>query len=493
MQKKTLLMLLGLMAGNLLNVAHSANWIMIQGTEPPKVKHRFFGAVALTYANNLGCDRLEGLAAPNGTPTGNTNAGPGLNNGYFVNNCRVGPELRNRRDGVNLDALVMGARGNIVPSRINYLMAANFGQNAATYKPLKTDRERMGTLTDASVTFSYIPGVRVRAGLFQKPGPEELTESLQAKDFIFPTDFVRRDQIERFIEGNAKGTNPIAGQGYVDNVSTYGYDTDVGRDWGVQLFDSFKTGKWTHTYAAMLGNGNGIHQTDNNSEQDLNLFFSSEYDLPGGKGPHKNGVKLYAYHQKGVRNFIVDAAGTPSADFDRIRYGFGVQALGRFFGEDGHKHRFGMELMYAEGMVLQAATTSCTDCPYGGLIQIAAEKENKARGLTMEYGFYLNKKWQFDVRYARNDLLYETVNNSYWSASDERVIEELALGFNYHISPKTRVTVNYVFRDNEAPNPAVPANSTAAQINNAGVKTSNANIATGSVGDVLGVRLVHFF
>ena len=493
MQKKTLLILLGLLASGMSNIAHSANWLMIKGTEPAKVKHRFFGVAAVTYANNLGCDRLQGLAAPNGTPTGNTNAGPGLNNGKYVNSCRVGPELRDKNDGINIDALVLGARGNIVPQRINYLLAANFGQNAATYKPLKTDRERIGTLTDASVTFSYLPGVRVRAGLFQKPGPEEMMEAFQAKDFIFPTDFVRRVQIERFIEGNAKGTNPIAGQGYAGNISTFAYDADVGRDWGIQLFDAFKSGKWTHTYAAMIGNGNGIHQTDNNSDTDLNLYFSSEYDLPGGKGPNKHGVKLYGYHQKGVRNFIVDAAGTKSENFDRIRYGIGVQALGRFFGEQGHKHRFGMELMYAEGMVLQAATTSCTDCAYGGHIQIAAEKENKARGLTLEYGFYLNKRWQFDVRFARNNLLYKTANNNYWKPSDERELDELAIGFNYHFSPKTRLTVNYVVRDNEAPNPVAPANGTAAQINNATVKTNNANIATGSVGDVLGVRLVHFF
>lgn len=473
--------------------ALAADWIMIQGTEPEKVSHRFFGAMSLSYSNYLGCEPLSGMAKPNGTPTGDLNAGPGLNNGYYVNNCRVGPELDNDNKDYNLDILVLGARGNIKPGKVNYFLAANFGQNAANYKPLNTTREYMGSLTDASVTLSYLPGARVRVGLFKKPGPEELMESLKMKDFIYPTDFVRRDQVERFVDGSAKGTTPIDGQGYVDSISTYANDADVGRDWGIQVFDSFKTGKWSHTYAAMLANGNGIHQTDNNNEKDLNLYFSSEYDLPGGKGPEKHGVKLYAYHQSGVRNYIIDAQNHKSEDFDRIRYGIGIQALGRFFGESGHKHRFGMDLMFAEGMVLQSATTSCTNCPYGGYLQIASERENKAKGTTIEYGYYLNKHWQFDARYSRNNLLYETVDNKYWADSDERIITEMALGTSYHFTPKTRLTFNYVFRKSEAPNDVTTASTNITDINNALVKTSNAENSTSTVGDVVGVRLMHFF
>lgn len=471
----------------------AANWVAIQGTEPKKVSHRLFGALSLQYSNYVGCKPLSGLARPNGTPTGDTTTGPGLNNGYYVNNCRVGPELENDNKGFNLDALVVGVRGNIIPEKVNYLLSANFGMNGANYEPLNTDRKYTVSLTDASVTLSYLPGARFRLGLFQKPGPEELMESIRMKDFIYPTDFVRRDQIERFVNGSAKGTNPIAGQGYAGSISTQGYDADIGRDWGIQVFDSFKMDKWTHTYAAMLGNGNGIHHSDNNNEKDLNLYFSSEYDLPGGKGPMKNGVKFYAYHQSGVRNYIIDAAGTKSDDFERIRYGFGVHALGRFFGETGHLHRLGFDLMFAEGMILQSATTSCTDCPYGGQIQIASERENKAKGLSLEYGYYLNKNWQFDVRYSKNNLLYETINNQYWSDSDERVITEVALGTTYHITPKTSLTLNYVFRNSEAPNPVTTTSANPAAINNALVKTSNADNATSSLGDVIGLRLRHLF
>lgn len=496
--KHQILMLMGLASGGMLSSAHAVDWIMLQGTEPPHVTSRFFGLISGSYLNYLGCDELAGLAAPNGTPDGNPNAGPGLNNGGYVNNCRAGPELRNKRSGTVLEALMLGARGNIVPGKINYFLAANLGQNAANYEPNNTKRKYMGSLTDATATFSYVPGVRARIGLMRKPGPEELMQSFQVRNYIEPTDFVRRDQIERFVEGNAKGTRPIPGQSYGtneadSNITTYAYDADVARDWGVQLFDAFTFGKWTHTYAVMVGNGNGIHSTDNNDDKDVNLYWSTHYDLPGGKGPHKHGIKGYAYHQKGVRNFVIDPDGTQSEDFDRIRYGFGFQAIGHLFGEAGHKHRIGMDFMFAEGMVLQSVTNSYTDGAWGGYYQMAAERENKARGITVDYGFYLNKRWDFGIRLAQNNLLYETVNNAIWQNSDERIIRQLTLGANYYINPKTRLSVNYEFRDSEAPNPVRPASSSAAAINNAAVSTRNADINTSTIGDVFGVRLTYFF
>jgi len=453
--------------------AYAVNWLMLRGTEPPQVTHRAFGAVSVHYANYLGCERLDALQGP-----------AAANNGYYVNNCRVGPELDNDNDGVNLDALVAGLRGNLVPGRINYFLTVNAGANQATYEPLNTDRARLLSLTDASVTFSYIPGARVRVGLFRKPGPEELMQSLRARDYIFLTDFTRRDQIERFVEGNAKGTNPIPGQGDAGSVSTSFYDADAARDWGIQVFDAFKRDKWTHTYAVMLANGNGIHHSDNNSEKDINLYWSSEYDLPGGKGWKKHGVKLYGYYQHGVRNFIADSTtGALSEDFDRIRYGIGFKALGPIFGAGNGKHRLAGELMYAQGMVLVAATTSCTNCPYGGLIQIAAEDGNKARGITLDYGYYPSEKWRFDIRYSQNDLLYETSGGStVWKPWDERELRQLDLGVTYTLNPKTDITVNYAFRSSEAP--VAAPNPVAA---------NNAEEATSTVGDVFGVRLRHFF
>lgn len=474
--------------------SHATNWVMAYGTEPETSTHRLFGAVQLTYENNFDCRDTRGFVK-----------GAVPNNGVVVNNCRVGPELRNDESGLYLQNLMLGVRGNLIPGRINYFLAANAGENAANYKPWKTSRERLASLVGASVSFNYVPGMRARAGLLQKPGPEELYQGLEATDYIFLTDFVARVQIDRFIEGNAKGIKAIPGQGYggqqsngqdpiTGNVARYGYDTDVGRDWGVQLFDAFKRDKWTHTYSVMLGNGNGIHHSDNNSDKDLNLYVSSEYDLPGGKGPLKHGVKLYGYHQQGVRNFIIDAAGTQSQDFDRIRYGIGAKAIGYLLGEDRGKHRLGVELMFADGMITYTPTANTAEAPYGGLIQIAAEEGNKAKGVTVDYGYYFNKHWQFDARYSRNDLLYETANANntpgslYWTSGDERILKYTTLGVNYLFTPKTRLTFNYEFRNVTAPNPARDVKGV---INTD--STNNANVVSGSVGDRFGLRLTHSF
>lgn len=205
---------------------HSANWLMLQGTEPPDAAHRFFGVAQATYSTNYGCNALSGLAAPNGTATGNPNAGPGLNNGRYNNNCTNGPEFRDT-SGFALDNLMLGARGNIIPGKINYFLAANLGENNTTYRPFKTSRENLAALTDASVTFSYIPGARIRVGLFKKPGPEELMQGAEAQDYIFPTDFVARVQQERFIHGNAQMVSAIPGQGHAGNISTSAYDFGV--------------------------------------------------------------------------------------------------------------------------------------------------------------------------------------------------------------------------------------------------------------------------
>lgn len=462
--------------------SQAANWVMMYGTEPANNTHRLQGAVQLTYENNFDCkdpQGLQGLAA--------------INNGHVVNNCRVGPELRDSESGLYLQNLMLGARGNLIPDRINYHVAANAGENVANYQPYKTERKYPVSLVNASVSFHYIPGVRIRTGLQQKPGPEELYQGLEATDYVFLTDFVQRVQIERFIDGNAKGTKAIPGQGYggqqangqdpiTGNVSRWGYDADAGRDWGVQFFDAFRFDKWTHTYSVMFGNGNGIHRSDNNSDKDLNLYFSSEHDLPGGKGPLKHGLKLYGYHQKGVRNFVINSAGTQSQDFDRIRYGIGAKAIGHLFGEDRGKHRLAFELMFAEGMINYTPTGNMADAPYGGLVQFAAEKGNKAKGLTLDYGYYLNKRWQFDIRYSRDNLLYEQANTAYWNRADERVLTYTTLGVNYYFVPRTRLTFNYEFRKAEAPNPA--ATPTA---------TNNANQITGGVGDRFGLRLTHSF
>jgi hypothetical protein len=144
--------------------------------------------------------------------------------------------------------------------------------------------------------------------------------------------------------------------------------------------------------------------------------------------------------------------------------------------------------MFADGMINYTPTANTADAPFGGLVQFAAEEGNKAKGITLDYGYYLNKRWQFDVRYSRDNLLYEQANTAYWNRADERVLTYTTLGVNYYFAPKTRLTFNYEFRKAEAPNPVLKPDGTI----NLG-PTINASEITGSVGDRVGLRLTHSF
>jgi hypothetical protein len=276
----------------------AADWIMLQGTEPAATGYyKFFGAAWLTYVNNYGCDAFSGLRNPNGTPTGSPVGGPARNNGEYHNACVVPPEFEDTRE-VNLDNLMGGVRGNLVSERINYFLAINAGQNFFNYLPFQQSRHVIASLQDASVTLSYIPGVRLRAGLFKKPGPEEVQRAAPP-EFIFVNQSLAQWQQEIFIRSNAffRTGLPIPGQGYLGGIAPFGYDADMGRDWGVQAFDAFRLDRWTLTYALMWGYGNGIHLRENlNPHQDINAEFATEYELPGGKGPNRHGVKLYGYY-----------------------------------------------------------------------------------------------------------------------------------------------------------------------------------------------------
>ncbi|MFO1267419.1 MAG: hypothetical protein U1F67_11965 [Rubrivivax sp.] len=468
--------------------APAADWVMLQAMEPPATTHRFFGIAQVSYTNYYGCKKLQGLVNPQND---SATTAHGLLNGSYNALCRTGPELRDRRDDFNVDNLAVGVRGNLIPGKINYFLMANFGQNAANYRPLDTARAHWVSLTDATMTFSTIPGLRVRAGLMRKPGPEELYQAAGATPYIWPSDFIARVQTEKFVRTNSKGTAFIPGQGYSNAAASYhGWGADAGRDWGVQFFDAFKAGAWTHTYAVMLGNGSDIHSLrDYNNDKDLNLYFATEYDLPGGKGPDKHGVKGYAYHQSGTRNFEIDAAGSLSSDFDFTRHGFGVKALGEVFGAGSGKHRLGLELMYANGMIFYTPTGNVVDEAFGGQIQIGAEKGNKARGLTLDYGWYLSDTWDFGLRYARHDVFYRTIGTAIWNDADKRIIEQLAFAVNYNHSPATRISFNIEQRDARAPNP-VTVGPNAAFMARA---TNNANIVTNAVGARAGLLVTHQF
>jgi hypothetical protein len=353
--------------------------------------------------------------------------------------------LRRARFGIR--GVFTGVLRNRFTSRMNYFTLFETASNLMTYDPFG-ERARAIALDHLSVTFNHIPGARVRAGLFKTPGPEETLQGVHTLDYIELTDFVAREMLERFVTGAVQPagspSSPLLG-----TPVNRAYGANAMRDWGVQTFDSFQRGEWDLSYAVMLGRGEAIQETNAvNDDPELYLYTSAEYRLPGGWGVHKHGVKLYGWYQHGNREFSSDTTGE---DYERIRYGTGVKALGNLFGSR-YKIRLGAELMFADGMIFIAPAGGVAGGNVNsGNLQIAAERGNRSRGYTLDLGFFPDNKWQFDLRYHRHDLLYDTAATV--NPGNERELTDITLGLNYHFSRKLRLTLNYIFRDVEAPVP----------------------------------------
>lgn len=406
--------------------ASATNWLMLQGTENPKAPdHRIFAFIQPAYTKNL-ADPMTGLTGPL--------AG---NNGKVVAQNLVPPKLEDK-DAFHVKRARFGVRGKL-GDKFNYFVLGEVAPNNMTYDPFG-DRARAVALDHFSITANHIPGARLRAGLFKNPGSEESYQGIVIFDYIDFTDFTARENLERFVTG-VRGPAASA-QGNVGTPVTEAYGFSAARDWGVQVFDTFKRDKWNLSYAVKVGRGEAISTTDDNEfNPELYLYGSAEYNLPGGRGPRKNGVKLYAWRQQGKRDFASDPTGK---DYKRVRQGIGFKAVGKLFGSN-YKHRISGELMQASGVIFLAPGGNVP----GGPLQLALDDDNKALGWYLDYGFHLNKHWQFDVRYDKDKLLYKTSSNVH--PGNEREITGLTLGVNYHFNPKLRLTVNYTHREAEAP------------------------------------------
>jgi hypothetical protein len=462
--------------------AIAVNWLMLQGTEHPfAAEHKFLGLIQPAYTYDTS-DELSGLTNSPGAPDFSLNNGERLAittvSPWFEDSSRV--HLRRAKFGVR--GIFTGAMRNRFSAKMNYFTLVEVAPNLMTYDPFG-ERARNIALDHFSLTFNHIPGARVRTGLFKTPGPEEALQGVHTLDYIEFTDFTGREVLERFVTGAEKPAGSPSSPSMGEPANT-AYGINAARDWGIQMFDAFNSKQWDLTYAVMLGRGEAIQEkntTDDNLE--LYLYSSAEYDLAGGLGPAKNGLKFYGWYQNGKREFSTDP---DNNEYDRKRYGVGSKLLGRFFASK-YKYRLGVELMFADGMIFLAPAGGVANGNVSnGNLQIAAESGNKSRGATLDLGFYPNNKWQFDLRFHQHDLLYQTAASI--NPGNERVLTDTTLGLNYHFSRKLRLTFNYVFRNVKAPTPYSSTTGFPPTDVSAGL-TSNVNTIVNTVEDRILLQL----
>ncbi len=402
--------------------AQAANWLMLQGTEPEGSAGRakVWGFVQAQYQK----DFSDGNAGPGGCAGGASDC--------YIPPKLIGPDLKSQ-SSFNVNRARIGVRGANFPldGKTNYFFLAEFGNNAIT-------TGSAARLTDASVTLNHIPGARVRMGLFKTPGPEEGLQAIHVFDYVNFTTVTNQLMLERFNSGFS-GTD-VGAQTIPVQTSLNTFDRPVGafRDVGIQVFDAFKQRDWEHSYALMVGNGNGLNFGDNDSNKDWYAYWSSE-KVFGGKGARREGLKMFAWYQKGKRTYdsVGDGTGTLK-EFDRKRMGLGVKYLKKPF-------RASAEYMKGDGMIFVGPDKSSYAFKNPAGAVVASGLEGKANGWYVEGGWYIpGTKWEIDARYD--------VYNRLTEQNFEMKFQTATLGAQYHFNKKTRINMEYSFRDFEAVN-----------------------------------------
>ena len=398
--------------------AFGANWLQLQGTEPEGAEQlaKVWGFVQVQYQDDKSDPNPQGGYIP-----------PKL----------IGPDW-DSQSAFNVNRARIGVRGVAMPldQKINYFLLLEMGNNAIT-----EPGNSFAKMTDASATFNYIKGARIRAGLFKYPGSEEGLQAIHVFDYINFTWVTGQMMLERF--PNRNYTPNINPQPLPPEIPLNGYEKGVGafRDVGVQIFDWFDVGKgWELSYAAMVGNGNGLNFSDNDDNKDL-YFYGSAEKVFGGAGPRRQGLKIFAWSQNGTRTADLSNDGIYNPEeYDRDRWGIGAKFLRKGI-------RVTAEYMSGKGMIWQA--------PHNPSFGIGPGQGNpnspagngayaKGKGYYVEGGYrFPGTKWELDLRYDR----YNRLDGNRFEIDFKRT----TAGVQYFFNPRVRVAFNYEFRSANAP------------------------------------------
>lgn len=442
--------------GGAVTPSQAANWTILQGTEgagtAPRAK--VWGFVDFQYQDD--------------NSSANPYVGTKGNNYEYVAPKLIGPDLDSQSQ-FNVSRARLGVRGTGFPldSNINYFLLAEFGNNGITHGDGSSVK-----LTDASITLNHIKGARLRVGAFKTPTFEEGYQAIHVFDYINFTEVANQLMLERYPNHSyTPNRNNTAGFSFTDDngASPYNkFDQPVGafRDVGIQVFDAFRNQDWEHTYAIMVGNGNGVNFGDNDDNKDVHVYWSSE-KIFGGSGPFREGLKFFAWGERGKRTLYNPA--TPAAndsepggkqEYDRKRYGLGTKFV-------KGNWRATAEYLRGEGMIFLGpdnptftitAPPTATPVPADEVRPLLADGRNgKADGWYVEGGYKIpGTNWEVDARYD----VYNRLTNAVQLAGPcafEFQFKTITLGAQYHFNKKTRLQLNVADRNFEAVNCPAPA------------------------------------
>lgn len=383
-------------------LAGAADWAMLQGTEvgQPEAPVRPWGFVQ-AVGEGVFAQPVEGLVSETLLPF----------EGEVASFNRLGSG--DATWGFNVRRARLGLRGAVprTDGDVAWLVAVEAGNNALT----RADRV---VLTDASVTLSYVPYLRLRVGQFKLP---TMDETLEANPIAAESINYSQAASQLMME------NPIADGAYTGGGSGF-------RDLGVQAFDTLPLGPVDVGYAVMLSNGRpGAVDTDTPKDVTARLALTR---VLGGEvqDPHRPELSVFAWHQEGRRQVDGEEA-------RRMRQGAGVHL-------ETAPVRARAEVVRAVGTVETGASP-----PFAGQ-PLVVDPDGVALGAyAMVHG-----EWKGAGATVRWDQLWR----GYGAEADLRVFRTFTFGLEYAFSPRARVMVDYELRRLAAPHASADVQTIAA-------------------------------
>ena len=439
--------------------AFASNWFQLQNSEAPGAPaYKFWGFIQPQFISNQG-GAVNGIAAP---------AGLAAYNGQTPLFNEVAPDNKNQNQ-LQIFRARPGLRG-VIPGtdeKINYFLLAELGNNGLT-------RDRP-VMTDATVSFNYIPGARIRAGLGRLPMGEEAMLGEPALDFINFTGVTNGLLNENFVIPYVNNTRthspawgvPLQQSQVVGAVGAF-------RDVGVEVYDWFTLGQWEYSYALMASQGNGVSfdSAPNSGNNDVTGRLQASY-IFAGKGPRREDVTVFAWHQSGGRAYGANT-------YSRVREGMGAKYV-------QGKLRLGGEYIRGQGMIYLGKNPPFNDLggtAFEPVDLVAAASTNESNGYYLDMGWKLDSNWEADLRYD----VYDRLSNS---AYDERIFKTVTVGGQYFYSPALRFIMNYEFRTQIAPDATTPGMTGTAAAQK--TQLTDAGILANSLGNRLSLQLTYQF
>jgi len=418
-------------------VAHAANWLMMEATEPAAAPRLgAYATVSVEYQASRDTPLLAG--AWRGQPDQFNRFAPRYADGEVL----------------QIPIAAAGIHGRLLDGDLTYRFSGITGENAI----VRDSNGYYGGMVrplDASVTWNRIPHARMRLGLFRQPlGDEAVALDQRHVNLSHVTQQMVQERY--FASDGSPNRDPNLDRG---PVSAF-------RDIGAQAFDAFRVGQWEHTYAVMLGRGTGVDPSLNHAGIEKYAYWSSER-IFGGSGAQRDGLKLYAWGQSGQRTLKVGAT-QEEREFDRRRAGIGASLRKGPWSLAG-------EWIQARGMIYHG--------PDGGAVPGSISNngalvagynvlpESKANGWYVDVGYRVLAPLELRLRY---DLLHRGTD----SANTNIQFQGVTVGGSYAFTRSDQIVIDYQFRRYNAP-----------QLD----ASSPTNVLLDGVDNRVGVRYYHQF